>query len=115
MSNQDWEAGLPIFRQIKQHIENRVLDGEFEEEALLPSVRQLAIDLSVNPLTVMRAYQELADLGYIEKHRGIGMRVSKGAPAKIFEDARQSFLKEEWPVVVAKLRRLGLQSQDLLD
>lgn len=115
MSSQDWATGLPIFHQIKRQIENRVVDGEFPEGSRLPSVRQLAVDLSVNPLTVMRAYQELVDLGLIEKQRGIGMRVSKGASIKILEDARQSFLKEEWPAVVIKLRRLGLKAQDLLD
>jgi GntR family transcriptional regulator len=111
---QAWRDDQPIWRQIKDRVLSAILDGGIKEGEPLPSVRQVALDLQVNPLTVSKAYQELADDGLVERRRGLGMFVIDGARKGLSASERNTFLKEEWPVVVTRIKRLGLSAQELL-
>ncbi len=111
---QAWRDDQPIWRQIKDRVLSAILDGGIKEGEPLPSVRQVALDLQVNPLTVSKAYQELADDGLVERRRGLGMFVIDGARKGLSASERNAFLKEEWPVVVTRIKRLGLSVQELL-
>ena len=104
----------PIFVQIRQRIAEMILKQTAPEGAALPSVRSIAADLSVNPLTVTRAYDALVDLGVVESRRGMGMFVADGARAKLLAHERETFLKEEWPRLKAQIRTLGLDLETLL-
>jgi GntR family transcriptional regulator len=77
-------------------------------------VRQVAADFQLNPITVSRAYQELADESLVEKRRGLGMYVTEGAPEKLLASERERFLREEWPAVLVRIERLGLSVEQLL-
>lgn len=112
---QHWNDKDPIFLQIRERIVSRILEGALTEEAQLPSVRQVAADLEVNPLTVMKAYQLLVDEDVVEKRRGLGMFVRDGAAGRLLEAERRSFLDDEWPMLKARILRLGLSASDLLD
>lgn len=112
---QAWRDDQPIWRQIKDRVLAAILDGGLKEGEPLPSVRQVAMEMQVNPLTVSRAYQELADDGLVERRRGLGMFVNAGARASLGQSERELFLKEEWPVVVTRIKRLGLTPKELLD
>jgi GntR family transcriptional regulator len=112
---QAWREDQPIWKQIKDRVVEAILDGGMTEGDALPSVRQVAADMSVNPLTVSRAYQELADDGVVEKRRGLGMYVVDGARTALGAREREAFLRDEWPVVLDRIRRLGLTPADLLD
>lgn len=103
-----WDENIPIYRQIKARVVAEILEGDLAEGAMLPSVRQVASDSQVNPLTVARAYQELADEGLVEKIRGIGMMIAAGATARLLEQERTRFLSQEWPLIRDRIRRLGL-------
>ncbi|RUT28801.1 GntR family transcriptional regulator [Arsenicitalea aurantiaca] len=109
-----WNDREPIFLQIRQRLIAMILSGEAQEDAALPSVRQIATDLAVNPLTVTRAYQSLTDLGVVESRRGLGMFVSPGARERLLVHEREKFLSEEWPRLSARIEALGLDIQDLL-
>lgn len=109
-----WSDGTPIYRQLKERVVAMVLDGELKEGDALPSVRQVAADYQLNPITVSRAYQELADEALVEKRRGLGMYVIEGARKKLLASERERFMKEEWPLVLARIERLGLKSAQLL-
>lgn len=113
MSSVQWDANVPIYRQIRSQVENRLLDGSLSVGDPLPSVRQMSAELSVNPLTVMRAYQQLVEEGLIEKRRGIGMHVAPGAPNKLLTGARSSFIEDEWPKILERIRQLGLDRSKL--
>lgn len=113
MSN-DWNNNLPIYRQLKDRIVGMLLDGALKPGDALPSVRQVAADFQLNPITVSRAYQELADETLVEKRRGIGMYVTEGAREKLMTSERERFLKEDWPAIVERIRRLGLSTEELL-
>ncbi len=91
-----------------------LLDGLLKPGDPLPSVRQIAADFQLNPITVMRAYQELADATLVEKRRGIGMYVTDGAREKLLVSERERFLREEWPLLLERIRRLGMNMEDLL-
>lgn len=104
-----WEDGAPIYRQIKRRVERDIIGGAMAEGDLVDSVRQVASTLQVNPLTVARAYQELADEGYLDKQRGIGMRVAPGARAKLLEQERKHFIEQEWPAIAQRMEMLGLE------
>jgi GntR family transcriptional regulator len=93
----DWSDGQPIYRQLRALAVARILDGVLGEGEPLPSVRNVAAEYRVNPLTVLKAYQELADDGLVEKRRGLGMFVTEGARARLLEGERERFLKDEWP------------------
>ena len=109
-----WNDSTPIYRQLKERVVAMVLDGELKEGDALPSVRQVAADYQLNPITVSRAYQELADEALVEKRRGLGMYVIDGAREKLLASERERFLKEEWPQVLARIERLGLKPEQLL-
>ncbi|MGH7105548.1 MAG: GntR family transcriptional regulator [Acetobacteraceae bacterium] len=111
----EWNDGQPIYRQLRDRVVTMILDGEIREGDPLPSVRTVAADHRVNPLTVLKAYQQLADEQIVEKRRGIGMFVKAGVRQQLLRDRRHRFLREEWPGILATIRRLGLTPQELLD
>ena len=110
----DWNDGQPIYRQLQDRVIAMILDGGLNEGDPLPSVRTVAAETRVNPLTVLKAYQQLADAGIVESRRGLGMYVNAGARALLADGERERFLREEWPRVRATIERLGLSADDLL-
>ena len=92
-----------------------LLDGILKPGDALPSVRQVAAEYQLNPITVSRAYQELADDQLVEKRRGLGMYVTDGANARLLQSERERFLREEWPLMLERIQRLGLTIEELLD
>ena len=110
----EWNDSQPIYRQLRDRVIAMILDSEIGEGDPLPSVRTVAADYRVNPLTVLKAYQQLADEQIVEKRRGVGMFIKTGVRQQLLRDERQRFLEEEWPGVLATLRRLGLKAEDLL-
>lgn len=109
-----WSDNTPIYLQLKERVVAMMLDGLLKPGDALPSVRQVAAEYQLNPITVSRAYQELADEALVEKRRGLGMYVTEGAPEKLLASERERFLREEWPAVVERIRRLGLDWDRLL-
>ncbi|WP_147652347.1 GntR family transcriptional regulator [Vulcaniibacterium gelatinicum] len=109
-----WSDGAPIYRQLKERVVAMMLDGVLKPGDPLPSVRQVAAEYQLNPITVSRAYQELADEALVEKRRGLGMYVTEGAPEKLLASERERFLREEWPAVLERIQRLGLSLEQLL-
>jgi GntR family transcriptional regulator len=109
-----WSDGAPIYRQLKDRVIAMMLDGLLKPGDPLPSVRQVAAEYQLNPITVSRAYQELADEALVEKRRGLGMYVTEEAAKKLLASERERFLREEWPLVLERIQRLGLRMQDLL-
>lgn len=110
-----WNDSQPIYRQLRDRVIAMILDSVLKEGDPLPSVRTVAADYRVNPLTVLKAYQQLAEEQVVEKRRGIGMFVKAGVRQRLLRDERRRFLEEEWPGVLATLQRLGLRAEDLLD
>lgn len=113
--NREWNDGQPIYRQLRDRVVHMILEGVLKEGDPLPSVRNVAADYRVNPLTVLKAYQELVDEELVEKRRGLGMFVRTGARDLLLRGERQKFLKEHWPRVHATIRRLGLDPKELLE
>jgi GntR family transcriptional regulator len=109
-----WSDGAPIYRQLKDRVIAMMLDGVLKPGDALPSVRQVAAEYQLNPITVSRAYQELADEALVEKRRGLGMYVTEEAAKKLLATERERFLLEEWPLVLERIQRLGLSMQELL-
>jgi GntR family transcriptional regulator len=109
-----WSDGQPIYRQLRDRVVAMILDGLLGEGDALPSVRTVAAEYRINPLTVLKAYQQLADEGLVEKRRGLGMFVNAGARNALLRDERRKFLAEQWPVLHATMVRLGLTVDDLL-
>jgi GntR family transcriptional regulator len=109
-----WNDNTPIYRQLQQRVVAMILDGVLAEGDPLPSVRQVAADYQVNPITVSKAYQELVDQQLVEKRRGLGMFVVEGARATLLKSERERFLSEEWPKLHARLQRLGLDLKTLM-
>ena len=103
-----WNDNTPIYLQLKERIVAMILDGLLKPGDAVPSVRQVAADYQLNPITVSRAYQELADENVVEKRRGLGMFVTENAPQQLLASERQQFLTQEWPAIVERIRRLGL-------
>ncbi len=114
MTGIQWSDGAPIYRQLKERVIAMMLDGELKPGDALPSVRQVAAEYQLNPITVSRAYQELADEALVEKRRGLGMFVTEEASKKLLGNERERFLTEEWPLVIERIQRLGLSMEDLL-
>lgn len=110
----DFHASQPIFVQIRQRLIEMILRQQVAEGDALPSVRQIAGDLSVNPLTVTKAFEALVDIGVVEKRRGLGMFVTSGARAQLFAHEREKFLKEDWPRIAAQIKALDLDLKDLI-
>jgi GntR family transcriptional regulator len=109
-----WNENTPIYRQLKERVIGMMLDGLLKPGDALPSVRQVAADYQLNPITVSRAYQELVDETLVEKRRGLGMYVTEGAVDKLLSSERERFVREEWPAMVERIRRLGLDIEQLL-
>ncbi len=109
-----WTDNTPIYLQLKEKVVTMMLDGVLKPGDALPSVRQVAADFQLNPITVSRAYQELVDEALVEKRRGLGMYVNEGAHEKLLASERERFLKEEWPKVVERIERLGLDIEQLV-
>lgn len=109
-----WNDSTPIYRQLRDRVVAMILDGVLKQGDPLPSVRQVAGDFQINPITVSKAYQELVDENLVEKRRGLGMYVNEGAREALLKSERERFLREEWPTLHARLARLGLDLQDLL-
>jgi GntR family transcriptional regulator len=112
--DQEWTDSQPIYRQLRDRVVAMILDGVLNEGDPLPSVRTVAAESRINPLTVMKSYQQLADEGLVEKRRGLGMFINAGARALLLSAERQRFLEDEWPRVHATIKRLGLSSEELL-
>lgn len=109
-----WNDSTPIYRQLRERVVAMILDGVLKPGDPLPSVRQVAADFQINPITVSKAYQELVDENLVEKRRGLGMYVTDGAREALLESERERFLTEEWPVLHARLVRLGLDLRQLM-
>lgn len=111
----EWNDTEPIYRQLRDRVVHMILDRALNENDPLPSVRHVAADYRVNPLTVLKAYQELVDEELVEKRRGLGMFVKTGARNRLLRAEREKFLNEHWPRVQATIQRLGLDPKELLD
>ena len=109
-----WNDNAPIYRQLRDRVVAMILDSVLNEGDALPSVRQVAADFQLNPITVSKAYQELVDEQLIEKRRGLGMYVNEGARDSLLKNERERFLREEWPVLYTRLKRLGLDVERLV-
>jgi GntR family transcriptional regulator len=112
--DREWDDSQPIYRQLRDRVVAMILDGVLKAGDPLPSVRTVAADYRVNPLTVLKGYQQLVDEELVEKKRGLGMFVKEGARTVLLEGERQKFLDEQWPRVYATIRRLGLKPEELL-
>ena len=110
----EWNDNQPIYRQLRDRVVAMILDGVLKEGDPLPSVRNVAAEYRVNPLTVLKGYQELVDEQLVETRRGLGMFVNAGARNLLLKAERQKFLAEEWPRVAATIQRLGLQPKELM-
>jgi GntR family transcriptional regulator len=110
-----WEDSVPIYRQLRDRVVAMILEGVLKEGDALPSVRSVASEFRLNPLTVLKGYQQLVDEHLVEKRRGRGMFVSTGAGAALLKDERHRFLEDEWPKVHAAIVRLGLSAAELLN
>src|SRR5207342_3951694 len=115
MTASEWNDGQPIYRQLRDRVVAMILDGVLKEGDPLPSVRTVAADYRVNPLTVLKGYQQLVDEGLVETKRGRGMFINAGARNLLMKGERQKFLAEEWPRVQETIQRLGLSAEELLD
>jgi GntR family transcriptional regulator len=107
-----WDQNRPIYRQLMEQIVTGILNETYREGELLPSVRQLASDFVVNPLTAARAYRELEE--YTEARRGIGLVVKDGVRELLLKREQKRFLKEEWPALRERIRALEIDLEDLL-
>ena len=113
--DREWNETQPIYRQLREGVVASILDGALNEGDPLPSVRNVAADYRVNPLTVLKAYQSLVDEQIVETKRGRGMFINAGARDLLLQAERQKFLAEQWPRIHATIQRLGLTSEELLD
>lgn len=111
----EWNDGQPIYRQLRDRVVAMILDGVLKEGDPLPSVRNVAAEYRVNPLTVLKGYQELVDEELVESRRGLGMFIKTGARNLLLKGERQKFLNEEWPRIQATIQRLGLDANELLE
>jgi GntR family transcriptional regulator len=109
----DWVEDVPIYRQLMDVLVVRILDQVYLEEEMLPSVRQLALDCDLNPLTVAKAYKELGREGFTERYRGEGLMLRKGVRDILLRREKNRFIKEEWPVLRSRLKRLGIDFRSL--
>jgi len=110
-----WNDSQPIYWQLKERTIAMILDGTLAEGEALPSVRTVASEFQLNPITVSKSYQALVDEGLVEKRRGLGMFVCSGARAKLIDSERAKFLAEEWPAVLNRIEQLGLEIDALVN
>jgi len=113
--DREWNDTQPIYRQLRDRVVAMILDGVLKEGDPLPSVRNVAAEYRVNPLTVLKGYQQLVDEGLVESRRGLGMFINAGARKLLLQGERQKFLGEEWPRIYAIIQRLGLKAEELLN
>src|SRR5258708_31357026 len=113
--DREWNDSQPIYRQLRERVVDLILDGVLKEGDPLPSVRNVAAEYRLNPITVLKGYQQLVDEQLVEKKRGLGMYINAGARNLLLQNEREKFLAEEWPRVHATIRRLGLTPEELLD
>src|SRR5204862_5324546 len=113
--DREWNDSQPIYRQLRGRVVAMILDGVLKEGDPLPSVRNVAAEYRVNPLTVLKGYQQLVDEGLVESRRGLGMFINAGARKLLLQGERQKFLGEEWPRIYANIQRLGLKAEELLN
>ena len=112
--DREWNDSQPIYRQLRDRIVAMILDNLLAEGDPLPSVRTVAAEYVLNPLTVLKSYQQLVDEHLVERKRGRGMFINAGARDLLLQAERQKFLTEQWPEIAATIRRLGLTPQQLL-
>jgi GntR family transcriptional regulator len=112
--DREWNDSQPIYRQLRDGVVDLILDRVLNEGDPLPSVRNVAADYRVNPITVLKAYQQLVDEQLVESKRGRGMFIKPGARSLLLEAERQKFLAEQWPRIYATIQRLGLTPEELL-
>jgi len=110
----EWDDNQPIYRQLRDRVVAMILDGVLREGDPLPSVRNVAAEYRVNPLTVLKGYQQLVDEELVEKRRGLGLFIREGARETLLRAERKNFLSEEWPRISATIQRLGLDTDELL-
>jgi GntR family transcriptional regulator len=115
MMDREWNDNQPIYRQLRDRVVAMILDGVLKEGDPLPSVRNVAAEYRVNPLTVLKGYQQLVDQELVETRRGLGMFVKEGVRNLLLQGERERFLGDEWPRVYATIQRLGLKPEELLD
>ena len=108
-----WSDNQPIYRQLRDRVVAMILEDTLKEGDPLPSVRSVAAEYQINPLTVLKGYQSLVDEGLVEKRRGLGMFVKEGARRNLMKNEREQFLKSEWPLIVQRIQRLGLDLMEL--
>lgn len=111
---QDWKKDQPIYRQLRDQIAAQILSNDFKEGEPLPSVRNIAVELQINPLTANKAYQELVDENLLEKRRGLGMYVKKGARERLLLAERKRFLEDDWTAIAKRMSLLGITLEELL-
>ncbi|HEX7964456.1 MAG TPA: GntR family transcriptional regulator [Gammaproteobacteria bacterium] len=109
----NWSDNQPIYRQLRDRVVAMILEDALKEGDPLPSVRSVAAEYQINPLTVLKGYQSLVDEGLVEKRRGLGMFVKEGARKNLMKNEREQFLKAEWPQILQRIQRLGLDLMDL--
>ena len=110
-----WNEDQPIYRQLRDRVVAMILEGVLGDGDALPSVRNVAAEYRLNPLTVLKGYQELVDEGLVEKKRGRGMFINDGAHKQLLIDERQHFIDKEWPTILERIDRLGLDTAELLE
>jgi GntR family transcriptional regulator len=113
--DREWNDSQPIYRQLRDRVVALILDGVLNEGDPLPSVRHVAAEYRLNPITVLKAYQQLVDEQLVESKRGRGMFINAGARKLLLQGERQKFLQDEWPRISATIKRLGLTPDELLD
>ncbi len=112
--DREWNDSQPIYRQLRDRVVAMILDGVLKDGDPLPSVRTVAAEYRVNPLTVLKGYQQLVDDGLVETRRGRGMFINEGARGMLLSGERQKFLSDEWPRILDTIQRLGLKAEELL-
>jgi len=113
--DREWNDSQPIYRQLRDRVVAMILDGVLKEGDPLPSVRNVAAEYRVNPITVLKGYQQLVEEQLVESRRGLGMFINAGARDLLLRAERQKFMAEQWPRVYATIQRLGLTPKELLD
>ena len=110
-----WKNDQPIYLQLKEQILAMIMDGVLEEGNALPSVRKVAVDYQINPITASKAYAELVDEGLVEKRRGLGMFILEGAKNNLLNVEQKKFLEHDWPEIIKRISRLGLDAKQLIE
>jgi GntR family transcriptional regulator len=110
-----WNEDQPIYRQLMAEIVSWILEGRLKDGDPLPSIRAIASEYNINPLTASKAYQELSSIDVLERRRGIGLFIRPGARARLMRAERQKFLNEDWPQIVRRIRQMGLDPSELVE